>query len=111
MGVSGDGLVQGAVAAAADHQINIPALFPGNGGGVSLPQGHVGDDLIARLGECQQNVRQVPVGPFHPGKRIHNEQHLFHFDNLDYPVVFPFVYYTIPGKMRKSFSLPLVNSG
>ena len=32
-------------------------------------------------------------------------------NDTDYPVVFPFVYYTIPGKMRKSFSLPLVNSG
>ena len=108
---AGNGLVQRAVAAAADHQINIFALLPGDGGGVSPSQRHVGDDLIARLCKCQQNVSQMPVRPFHPGKWIHDKQHLFHFDNLDYPVVFLFVYYTIPWKMRKSFSLPLVNSG
>ena len=108
---AGNGLVQRPVAAAADHQINIFALLPGDGGGVSPSQRHVGDDLIARLCKCQQNVSQMPVRPFHPGKWIHDKQHLFHVDNLDYPVVFLFVYYTIPGKMRKSFSLPLVNSG
>ena len=53
---AGNGLVQCAVAAAADHQINVLALFPGDGGGVPPPQGHVGGDLIPRLGKHQQNI-------------------------------------------------------
>ena len=76
-------LVEGAVTAAADHNVHIRPQLPGHFGGISLAGGHVHGDQVARLIEQFQNLHQTLVGPALAGIGIHNEKHFFHDDYLN----------------------------
>ncbi len=75
---AGDGLVQGAVAAVADHGVKIRPQVPGEAGGVT---GALGLPHIHQIATCRQpgdGVIQRAQRLALPGPGIHDQQQSFH---------------------------------
>lgn len=73
-----DGLVEGAVAAAADDQLRFVRVVRHGLHGVARAGGDVGGDLIPCLTESAEDLAEIAPCLTHTGVRIHHEQHFFH---------------------------------
>ena len=108
---AGDGLIEGAVATAADDQVDTGTkaahrLLGGAGAG-----GHMDRHIIARLGIEQKDIRKEAVGPFLAGKGIHKEQHFFHRTDLSERLLSGSIIAPLSGTAREDgkFNIPFTN--